>query len=95
MKPDHGLLRTKSSQIFVIQISPKEAKTFKETLLLKLNDADKNTQVGVNFAHHADKDLKQEPVVAVLMLFCGQLEKRMTSLGVPSPKGFMLGAFWA
>ena len=43
MKPSKGLL-TGSHQIFTVKILPKEVRTYKEILKLRLNDNEKNTQ---------------------------------------------------
>ncbi|CAH1790082.1 unnamed protein product [Owenia fusiformis] len=43
VKPTKGLL-TEGYQMFVVKTLPKEVKTYRQTLKLRLNDADKNTQ---------------------------------------------------
>ena len=49
MKPTKGLVRS-GHQMFVVKIQPPAVQTYKQTLLLKLNEADKNTQVSPEFA---------------------------------------------
>ena len=45
LKPNKGLLSPSEHQLFVVKCQPSEVKTYKNTLQLRLNYLDKNTQV--------------------------------------------------
>ena len=62
MKSNSGLLSTNFHQVFVVQILPREIKTYKNTLQLKLNDADKNIQVCVVLSSPTRKMGRHFPV---------------------------------
>ncbi len=75
MKPSKGLLSTNSHQVFTVKILPKEVKTYKHALQLKLNDAAKNTQVCNIVILYTEKHVWQvasECPVSWTLHLCGQ-----------------------
>ena len=45
MKPTKGLIPPSRHQLFVMKLQPREVKTYMHTLKLRLNAAEKHTQV--------------------------------------------------